>query len=248
MKVSIITVCFNAEEFIESCIKSVISQDYNDIEYIIIDGNSTDTTLQIINSYKKNISKIISEKDKGIYDALNKGIKLATGDVIGFLHADDFFASNNVLSTIVSTFIKFKAHIVYGNLDYVDRENPSKIIRKWRSQEFNEKLILFGWMPAHPTVYIKKEIYKEHGLFDTNYKYAADYDLLIRFFYKTNFIKKYLSEVIIKMRVGGLSNSSLKNRWFANREDFNVLKKNKVPFAKWIAFIKPVRKIFQFIN
>lgn len=248
MKISLITVCYNAESNITDCLKSVALQDYPNVEYIVVDGGSNDATLEILNKFSKTISVLISEPDNGIYDALNKGISIASGDVIGIMHSDDFFAQPNVLSEVAKAFVKNNVDLLYGNLDYVKRKNTQIIIRKWRSQQYNDKLFQNGWMPAHPTFYAKKSCFDSHGNYDLRIKSAADYDLMLRFFYKTPFKKFFLNMVMVKMRVGGKSNVTLKNRWYANREDYYSLKKNLIPFPLKVIFFKPIRKIWQFFK
>jgi glycosyltransferase involved in cell wall biosynthesis len=248
MKISIITVCYNAQEHIANCIKSVIDQNYSHIEYIVIDGGSTDNTLNIIKDFASHISILISEKDKGIYYALNKGIALATGEYIGIMHADDFFADENVLNKVANAIKHNPIDILYGNLDYVDRIDTTKIVRKWRSENYKDNLLLKGWMPAHPTFYAKKTCFIKYGDYDTQFKSASDYDLMLRFLYKSSFKKFYLDIVMVKMRVGGTSNKSFKNRMIANREDYLALKKNGIPFPYFISIFKPFRKILQFFG
>lgn len=248
MKISLITVCYNAETSILDCLKSVTQQDYYDVEYIVIDGGSTDGTLAIINNFIHKISILISEPDYGIYDALNKGLALSTGDVIGIMHSDDFFAQSNILSEVAKAFNNNNNDILYGNLDYVNRNNTNKISRKWRSKNYNDKLFLKGWMPAHPTFYAKKSCYLKLGNYNLAYKSAADYDLMLRFCYKTTYKKFFLNLIMVKMRVGGKSNVTLNNRWYANREDYQVLKKNLIPYPAKIIFYKPLSKIWQFFS
>lgn len=248
MKISLITVCYNAETNITACLKSVAAQDYPNLEYIIVDGASTDGTLEILEKFSNSISIQISEPDKGIYDALNKGITVATGDVVGIMHSDDFFANPNILSQVANAFTHHKIDLLYGNLDYVKRTNTNKITRKWRSQNYTDNLFLNGWMPAHPTFYAKKNCFSKLGNYDLNFKSAGDYDLMLRFFYKTNLKKFFLDMVMVKMRVGGKSNVSLSNRWFANREDYQALKKNAIPYPIKIILFKPLRKIWQFFR
>ncbi|TAH00979.1 MAG: glycosyltransferase [Sphingobacteriales bacterium] len=248
MKISLITVCYNAESNITDCLKSVKSQDYPNLEYIIVDGGSNDATLDIVNKFSDIISILISEPDKGIYDALNKGIAAASGDIIGIMHSDDFFAQSNILTEVAKAFITNKADLLYGNLDYVNRINIKKITRRWRSQEYDDQLFLNGWMPAHPTFYAKKSCFLTSGNYDLRFKSAADYDLMLRFFYKTNYKKYFLNIVMVKMRVGGKSNVTLSNRWYANREDYQSLKKNLIPFPLKIILFKPLRKIWQFFR
>lgn len=248
MKISIITVTFNSEETIEETILSVINQNYNNIEYIIVDGLSVDNTLQIVNKYANKISKIISEKDKGLYDALNKGIDLATGDIIGFIHSDDFYTNNNVLSMYANAFLSNNCDAVYSNLFYVDKNNTNKIIRKWNSGNYNSASFLYGWMPPHPTFFVRKEIYNQLGKFNLNFKSAADYELMLRFIYKNKIKLAYLPEYTVKMRVGGKSNESLKNRFLANKEDKKAWEINQVKPYFFTLLLKPLRKIIQFIQ
>ncbi|WP_053990059.1 glycosyltransferase family 2 protein [Mangrovimonas sp. TPBH4] len=250
MKVSIITATYNSEATIEGCIKSVLSQDYSYIEYIIIDGASSDHTLSIINSYKQKYTNIVlvTESDKGIYDALNKGIKAATGDVVGFLHSDDFFNSTYTIGNIVATFTEGPIDGVYGNLDYVSSKDTNKIVRHWQSQPFSKSLLNRGWMPAHPTVFLRKEVYNKHGLFNMEFRIAADYDMMLRIFCDETLQFKFLPEVITKMRVGGASNRSLKNIITKSKEDYRALKLNKLSFPIWSLVLKNCSKIPQFFK
>ncbi len=247
MKVSIITSCFNSEKTIEDTIQSVLSQTYPNIEYIIIDGKSTDKTLEIVNNQRDKITKVVSEEDNGIYDALNKGINLATGDIIGFLHSDDIFAHSNVIENVVKLFKETNTDAVYADLFYVDRKNTNKIIRNWKSGEYKYGVFLNGWMPPHPTVYIKKEVYNKLGFFNLDFKTAADYELMLRFFHKHKINLTYLKEVTVKMRVGGQSNVTLKNRINANKEDRKAWKINNLKPRFYTLWLKPLRKIFQYL-
>ncbi len=247
MKVSIITSCFNSEKTIEDTIQSVVSQTYPNIEYIIIDGKSTDKTLEKVNNYRDKITKVVSEEDKGIYDALNKGINIATGDIIGFLHSDDIFAHSNVIENIVEMFQKTETSAVYADLHYVSRENTKKIIRNWKSGDYKYGMFLNGWMPPHPTVYIKKDIYNQFGIFNLDFKTAADYELMLRFFHKHKVKLTYLNEVTIKMRVGGESNATIKNRINANKEDRKAWKINNIKPRFYTLWFKPLRKMYQYL-
>ncbi|MDQ3108811.1 MAG: glycosyltransferase [Bacteroidota bacterium] len=248
MKISVITASFNNADTIADTIRSVIAQDYAEIEYIIIDGNSTDDTLKIIEEFKTNISKIISEKDNGIYFALNKGIELATGDVIAFLHADDIFADPEVLSKVMQLFREKNVESVYGDLHYVDRIDTKKIIRNWRSGEYSHGLFLKGWMPPHPSFFLRKEIYKKFGTFNTSFRSAADYELMLRMLHKNKISTAYLPEVIVKMRVGGVSNASMKNRVKANREDKRAWEVNGLKPGLLTFIRKPLSKIKQYFS
>lgn len=230
MKISIITATFNSENSLKATLNSLFNQDYNNIESIIIDGNSTDSTLGIVERFhnkSKNI-KLISEPDDGIYDALNKGLALATGDLIGFVHSDDLLASSEVISELVSEIQNENLDGVYGDLQYVDKENTNKIIRFWKSCEFKPNLLREGWMPPHPTLFLKKEVYEKYGLFDLSFNISADYDFMLRVLNDSELKFGYLPKVITKMRVGGTSNRSLENIIKKTREDYRAIKINKI--------------------
>jgi glycosyltransferase involved in cell wall biosynthesis len=246
MKVSIITVTYNSETFLEQTIRSVIDQTYTNIEYIIIDGASTDKTIQIINKFKNKIQHFISEKDDGIYDALNKGIALATGDIIGVLHSDDFYANNSVIQNVVKTINETHSDALYANLHYVDKMNTNKFIRNWNSGKYSQGNFLYGWMPPHPTFFAKKELYKKFGSFNLDFKTSADYELMLRFIHKHKIKLAYLNEFIIKMRVGGQSNANINNRVIANLEDRKAWEVNELKPKFYTLWLKPLRKIKQF--
>ena len=247
MKISIITVTFNSAATLEQTIRSVIDQTYEDVEYIIIDGQSTDSTLAIIDQFGKQISKLVSEKDNGLYDALNKGIALATGEVIGFLHSDDFYANNTVLEKYASIFLKEKPDAVYSDLYYVDKNDVAKIVRRWKSGKHHDRSFINGWMPPHPTFFVKKDIYERHGVFNLDFKTAADYELMLRFIEKQKIKLAYLPEFTIKMRVGGKSNASVQNRVNANIEDRKAWEINGLKSRFYTLYLKPLRKITQFL-
>ena len=248
MKVSIITATYNSAETITSCMNSVLNQTHDDIEYIIMDGGSEDNTVSIIEKAAELNPSIFfkSEPDKGIYDALNKGIAWAQGEVIGFVHSDDFLADKDIIKDIVETFTTENSNGVYGDLHYVAFDNTDKIIRNWVSKPYNKKLLKKGWMPAHPTLFLKKEIYDTYGLFNMSYKIAADYDFILRVFQQKNLKFSYLEKTIIKMRVGGASNGSFKNIMQKTKEDFKAIKKNNIGGFGTI-LLKNITKIKQFI-
>jgi glycosyltransferase len=248
MKVSIITATYNSATTITACIDSVLNQSYADIEYIIMDGGSEDDTIKMITEAAQLNPNIIlkSEPDNGIYDALNKGIARATGNIIGFVHSDDFLADTDVISHIVETFGAENADGVYGDLHYVAFDNTNKIVRNWVSKPYKKKLLKKGWMPAHPTLFLKKEIYDTYGLFSMSYKIAADYDFILRVFQQKNLKFFYLKKTIIKMRVGGVSNKSFKNIIQKTKEDFKAIKDNNIGGFGTI-LLKNITKLKQFI-
>ena len=249
MKISVITATYNSAKTLEVCMDSVLQQTYKNIEYIIIDGNSKDDTLNLINTKAEKHTNIIvvSEPDNGIYDALNKGISKASGDVIGFVHSDDFLADPTVVAQIAEAFKSETLDGVYGNLHYVQFDDTSKIVRNWVSQPFYPKLLTRGWMPAHPTLFLKKEVYSQFGHFNLDYKIAADYDFILRVFKQEQHQFKYLPLTITKMRVGGASNRSLKNLFQKTKEDFNASSMNKIPFPLKVILSKNLSKIPQWL-
>lgn len=246
MKISIITVVFNAERYLRDCLVSVLTQDYSNIEYIVIDGASTDKSFEIAQDYKEQISVLISEPDNGMYDALNKGIAMATGDVIGILNADDILATNQVITNVVNLFNQKNVDAIYGDLNYVAPENVAQIQRKWRSSTAKPSDLALGWMPAHPTLYVKRKIFSQLGGYSQDYGSAADYELMLRFLYKNKLSTAYLPLLMVKMRSGGMSNQSMKHRYTAFLNDYAALKNNRVPFPFLALSLKKIRKIQQF--
>jgi glycosyltransferase len=251
MKISIITICYNSEKYIRSAIESVLNQTYENIEYIIVDGMSKDTTMNIVKSYEPKFNgrmKWISEKDHGIYDAMNKGIAMATGDVVGILNSDDFYVDGYVIEKIMQRFQKKNVDAVYGDLLYVQSENTDKITRYWKSKHYRKNAFLWGWMPPHPAFFCKKEVYEEHGNFNTDLVSAADYEFLLRVIHKKCINLDYLSEILIKMRSDGESNRTLKNRIRGNVEDCRAWKINELEPYWFTRYLKPARKLLQYIN
>ena len=233
-------------------IESVFSQDYPDIEYIIIDGGSRDGTFEYIQSLGNNISMSISEPDKGLYDALNKGVRHATGDVVGFLHADDLYASTNVLSMVAASITENKCDSVYGDLEYVDKSDTNKIIRYWKSGSYDHTKLKQGWMPPHLTFFVKRSLYEQAKLpngeyFDTTMKIAADYDFMMRLLNKNDVSVQYLPEVLVKMRIGGTSNKSIKNIIKKSAEDYKAIRRNNIGGIRTL-LMKNLSKITQFYN
>ena len=245
MKISIITITFNSAKTIQRALDSVQSQTYKDIEHIIVDGASTDGTKELIETYAKahNNVRWISEKDKGIYDALNKGIKLATGDIIGFLHSDDVFYSPDSIGQIAAAFEDEKVDVVYGDLQYC--KGP-KVVRRWKSNDFNPCALKYGWMPPHPTVYVRREVYQQVGEYDEWFRISADYDMMLRIF-TAGYKSQYIPKVLVCMETGGASNKNTKARLSKTQEDYIVLKKNHVGAGYLTVACKQLRKIKQFL-
>ena len=247
--ISVITVVLNGERYLEETIQSVINQAYPNVEYIIIDGGSTDGTLDIIKKYEDEIDYWVSERDNGIYDAMNKGIKLALGDTIGILNSDDFYADKNVISNIVKIFLEKNTDSIYGDLCYVDKNDVSKIVRYWKSSKYVPGSFRQGWHPPHPTFFVKQKVYKKCGLFDVSIRISADFELMLRFLEKYKISTYYIPKILVKMRTGGLSNKNLKNIIVAN---FNVLKSFKKNDIEVNYLLYPIYKIFpkilQFVN
>jgi glycosyltransferase len=247
LKISIITVVWNNKETIKDAINSVLFQTYEDIEYIVVDGNSSDGTIEIIKSYGNKITKFVSEKDKGIYDGLNKGISLAIGDIVAFLHSDDIYASDSIIEEISKVFKSDESlDGIYGDLVYTSKNDTSKVLRYWKSKKFYKNLLSKGWMPAHPTFFLKRKVYEKYGNFDLDFKIAADYDFMLRVL-KSGIKVEYIPKVLYKMRVGGESNKSIKNIILKSKEDLKALKRNKVG-GIFTLIIKNLSKIKQFIN
>jgi glycosyltransferase len=211
MKISIITTCLNSEKTIEDTIKSVLFQNYPDLEYIIIDGGSKDNTLKIINKYKDRITGIISEPDSGIYDAMNKGVKMVTGEVVGIINSDDFFAHDTVIDKVASYFEHHDVGACYGDISYFVKNNTNKQVRFWKAGEYNKKKLKNGWAVPHPAFFVRKEVYEKYGLFNTGFEIAADYELMLRFLLKGVRLG-YIKETLVKMRSGGYSANSFNQR------------------------------------
>lgn len=246
MKVSLITATYNSSKTVADSLRSVQQQTYPHIEHIIVDGLSTDETMDIVQSFP-HIHHIISEKDKGIYDAMNKGIAWAKGDVIGILNSDDFYVHGSVIEKIIALFNKEACDAVYADLMYVDTHDVDKITRKWVSGTFKPNAFLYGWMPPHPTFFVRKSVYEKLGTFNLNLGSAADYELMLRFLHKHRIKVGYLPEVILKMRTGGVSNQSVQNRVRANQNDRLAWKVNKLKPYWFTLYLKPLRKVKQFL-
>lgn len=232
MKISIITVVYNNKDTIQDAMNSVLSQGYDDLEYIIVDGASTDGTVEIIKEvvkrYPERNIRFISEKDGGIYDAMNKGIRLANGDIIGILNSDDFYSSNQVIPIVVNEFMTKNVNSVFADLVYVKTDDVSKIVRYYSSAKFQPEQMAYGWMPAHPTFFVKKGIYEQYGFYKTDYRIAADYELIARLLVKNKVNYSYIPKVLVKMRIGGASTKSLKSNWILNKEIVRACAENGI--------------------
>ena len=245
MKFSIITISYNSEKTIEDTIVSVLAQNYSNLEYIIIDGGSKDGTLEIINKYKNKISKIVSESDRGVYDAMNKGVKLATGDIVGILNSDDFYKNTTVLKDVYEVLQNNDVDACYGDIEYVDRNDIKKIVRFWKAGEYRKDKLDSGWIMPHPAFFVKKEIYNKFGLFNIDFKLASDYELMLRFLIKGLRVK-YLPKTLVTMREGGLSGQSFKQRKIGWQELKKAWSVNNIPVPKFFIFKRLLSKIKQY--
>lgn len=246
MKISLITAVYNRRETIKQAVNSVQSQSHPDVEHVIIDGASTDGTLDLIKAASDEQTVLISERDGGIYDALNKGIAHSSGSVIGLMHSDDLLAHNDVLAQVSDAFTNPSIDAVYGDLQYVAKDDTARVIRYWKAGEFHPSKLARGWMPPHPTLFLRKEVFEKFGTYDTSYQIAADYDAILRWFGKGKIKTHYLPEVLVKMRVGGESNKSLKKISKKSTEDYRALRANRIGGVRTLA-CKNARKIGQFI-
>ncbi|MCL1867926.1 MAG: glycosyltransferase [Paludibacter sp.] len=244
MKFSIITIVYNNANHIEQCLQSVCSQDFNNVEYIVIDGGSNDGTQQMVEKYKSKISLYISEKDNGLYNALNKGIKRATGDVIGILHSDDLFFSENTLSEVAKIFETFDADLVYANGQYVDKQDITKVKRIYPAKSFKKYYLKFGWIPLHTTIYVKRKVFEKYGLYDENYSIASDYEISLRWFLNDEIKKVFFNQWVVKMRLGGKS-TSMNLQKKKSAEDLAIIKKYGL-LGRLTLFCKIAQKIPQY--
>lgn len=243
MKVSIITVSYNSAKTIRDTIESVLSQDYSDIEYIVIDGGSTDGTIEIVNQYREHISRVVSESDRGIYDAMNKGIALAEGDVIGFLNSDDMYVSSFSVSQLMTPIRTQGVDAAFSDLVVVDAIETEKVVRYYDSSYFSPKKFRFGWMPAHPTFFAKKSAYKLAGNYSLDYQIAADYEILVRMLYVHQLKYAYIQKPLVKMRKGGASSASLRSNWILNCEIVRACRSNGIFTTLPIVLLKIPQKL-----
>ena len=247
MKISIITVVLNNRTCIKDSIQSVLGQSHPDVEYIVVDGGSTDGTTDVIKAYGGFIAKWISEPDHGIYDAMNKGIRLATGDVVGILNSDDSYAHKDVLSAVATVFRDGSTDVCYGDLLYVDKGDPERVVRYWKAGNYSKKKFFWGWMPPHPTFFVRRQCYEAYGMFHPALGTGADYELILRFMLRHNRKAVYLPHVMVKMRSGGISNASIFNRLKANHHDREAWRLNNLKPYPWTIVMKPLSKLHQFL-
>ena len=243
--VSIITPTFNSAATLRDTLDSVCRQDYPALEQIVVDGGSTDGTQSLV-FQSASQARLLSEPDRGLYDAINKGLSLADGDIVGVLNSDDFYSHDRVISRIVSLMTRQNADVAYGDLCYVAASNPRHIVRYWRSGEYRQDKFLYGWMPPHPTFFARKQVYEQFGGFDLALNIAADYELMLRFLYRHGLKAAYLPEVLVYMRTGGLSNASFRHRLRANSEDREAWRRNGLRPYFFTTWLKPLRKIPQY--
>jgi len=246
MKVSIVTGTYNSQEYIGDCVASIHHQSYDDIEHIIIDGASTDATVNTINEIPNRVTQLISEKDNGIYDAMNKGLKLATGEVLGILNSDDFYNANDIIEKVVDAFQDERIAIVFGDLFYVNQQNTDKVVRKWSSGPFKEGAFSKGWHPAHPSFFVRRSVYEEFGYFDLDFSLAADFELMLRFLEKHRLKSLYLDIPMVRMRLGGATNKSWGNIAKGNNECVRAFKKNGIQAPKLYPIYRLLPKLKQF--
>ena len=246
LKFSIITAAYNSADTIKDTLLSVQQQDHESIEHIIVDGLSSDDTLTIVKQFP-HVAKLISEKDKGIYDAMNKGIQSATGDIVGILNSDDVYVGEEVISAVAKIFEDPAIQTCYADLQYVQPDNLNKVVRTWKSGNFSKRNFYYGWMPPHPTFFVRRSVYDQVGLFNIALRSAGDYEMMLRILVKYELRTHYLPKVIVKMRSGGVSNASFKNRISANREDRLAWKINGLEPHFFTLYAKPIRKISQFL-
>ncbi|HUN53804.1 MAG TPA: glycosyltransferase family 2 protein [Smithella sp.] len=240
IKITIVTVCRNSATTIKDALESVAAQSHKNVEHIVIDGGSTDGTLAAIHEWKKHPIRVVSEPDRGIYDAMNKGIGLATGDIIGILNSDDMYYDSHVLKSVAMVMADASVDACYADLIYVDKNNLKKIIRYWKSCVFKKGLFSRGWMPPHPTFFVRRTIYEKYGLFDLNYTLAADVELLARFLERFRIQAVYIPKIFVKMRLGGVSNKSVHNIIKQNIAIYKACKKNSISLSPFFFFVSKI--------
>ena len=251
MKISIITATYNSAETVRNTFDSVLNQTYKDIEYIVVDGLSKDNTVEIIKEYAGKFEgkmRYISEKDRGLYDAMNKGLAMATGDIVGILNSDDFYTSNNILEIVANNFEEGEIDAVYGDIHFVNSNDLTKCVRYYSSAIFSRRLMRFGFMPAHPSFYCKREVYEKYGAFNTKYKIAADFDYLFRFIYIKKIRTRYIKRDFVTMRTGGVSTDGFRSRWLIMKEHSKVIKSYGVYTNMLFFAIRYPFKIYEIVS
>ncbi|MEZ5039054.1 MAG: glycosyltransferase family 2 protein [Saprospiraceae bacterium] len=247
MKVTLITVAYNSAKTIRKTLESIASQDYPHIEHIVIDGASKDNTVDIVKEFQ-HVHRLISEPDKGMWDGLNKGLAIAEGDIIGMLNSDDVYADHTIISQVVAAFKKYQVDTVYGDIQFVSTKDPEKVVRYYSSKKFHPGKFRYGYMPAHPSFFVKRTVYEKYGYFKPDYKIAADYDLMIRFLKIHQVSYKYLDLMMVNMLIGGMSNDSLKSIYILNKEIVRTCRENGIYTNLFILSLKYFRKVFELIN
>ena len=248
MHISIITVCLNSAGTIADALESVGKQTFREIEHIVVDGVSTDGTQEIVRGFTPKVARLISEPDRGLYDAMNKGLAAASGEIIGYLNSDDVYASDDVLQKVATVFAEPDVDACYGDLVYVHRNDMSQVVRYWRSRPYSPGLVERGWMPAHPTFFVRRRLLLEEGGFNTRYRYHADFDLVVRLFLQRRIRTKYIPEILVRMRVGGKTNRSLRNIVRGNLESIDSLRSHGVPVTPMFFIGKLVSRVPQFLR
>ncbi len=246
MTISIITATYNSAATVRDTLASIAAQDYPHIEHLIVDGVSKDNTLDIVKEFP-HVAKVESSKDKGIYDAMNKGVRLVTGEVVGILNSDDLYQHNSVLSKVMKAFEDPEVDLVYGDLQYVQQHDISKVVRSWKAGTYTPNSFYWGWMPPHPSFFVRKRVYDQLGLFSLDLRTAADYEIILRFMLKAGLKAAYVPEYLVRMRMGGASNATLKHRINANKEDRKAWDMNGLKPYFFTLWCKPLRKINQFL-
>ena len=247
MKISIVTVCFNAAETIAGTLESVARQTHADVEHIVIDGASSDGTMDIVRRFEDRLARVVSEPDRGIYDAMNKGLALATGAIVTFLNADDIYANDNILAGVAQIMVEPGVDACYADLIYVNKDDPSRIVRYWKSKPYVLGLCLKGWMPAHPTFFVRKAVLERHGGFDPAFKLQSDFDLMVRLFELHRIKTRYVPEIWVRMRMGGASNESICNVWQGNLEAWRSCRKHGFAVSPLFIARKIASRFSQFL-
>jgi len=246
MKITVITACYNSGATVADAIRSVAAQDYGGVEHLVIDGGSKDGTQDIVKTLGLKVARFTSEPDHGIYDALNKGIRAATGDVVGIMHSDDLYANASVLSHVAQFMAEKGVDSCYGDLVYVERAAPDKVVRTWRSGDYDRENFRRGWMPPHPAFFLKRSVYEKYGLYSLDFPLASDYELMLRMLYRHGVTTAYLPEVLVKMRCGGTSRAGVVNTSKMLMENYRSWTSNDLPVSPFTILMKPLSKLGQF--